>query len=277
MDDTAPVVAPASDGPATIIGLTSSPTMGQVVAALAAAQAEFDTPPKSQIARVRSDKGNYTYRYADLHDVIAAVRPALNRHKIALIQPVEIREGRVFVTTMLAHESGEFLSCTIMMPCGAAPQVIGTIITYCRRYGLTALSGLAADVDDDGEAGTQEVQDAPPPPPPVRKRTDPPKVPPMVPPSGVPEYTPGAAPARESRGVWVREVKRTRTPIMGYVAHLSNDTSAWTDDPAVAKLAHEFSQSKTPVDVVAESFEFQPGSTVQRIIELARVVGGDDA
>ena len=66
--------------------------------------------------------------------------------------PEEINEnGRLNITTMLAHSSGQYISSTLTMTVTKLdPQAIGSAITYGRRYALAAMVGLAQE-DDDGE------------------------------------------------------------------------------------------------------------------------------
>ena len=76
--------------------------------ALAAAQAEFLPVTKNKYY-LRS-KGGPKIWYAELSEILAAVRPALNRHGIFLFQRVETAQAGVTVETVVAHASGETLS-----------------------------------------------------------------------------------------------------------------------------------------------------------------------
>jgi len=67
------------------------------------------------------------------------------------------------VKTVFIHESGETLECTIPLFLGKRDmQGLGSAITYARRQGLMAMSGVAPD-DDDGNAavatGEQHARD----------------------------------------------------------------------------------------------------------------------
>ena len=123
-----------------------SSTSAAIGAALAAAQGEM--------AHAAKDAKNPHFRstYATLAAVIDAVRPALARHKIAIVQSPEVEGRVVHVATLLLHESGEYIGgvCSAEAKDGS-PQAVGSTITYLRRYGLQALAGIAAE-DDDGEA-----------------------------------------------------------------------------------------------------------------------------
>jgi len=112
--------------------------------------------PKAQAAMGDVIKGatNPAFRskYADLGAVIEAVIPALNGLGIALLQPTAYDGNNVKVATMLLHESGQWLRCTLAMPLSKRDaHGVGSAITYGRRYGLMAVAGVAPE-DDDGNA-----------------------------------------------------------------------------------------------------------------------------
>ncbi len=53
--------------------------------------------------------GEYSYRYADLPDVLAAVQPVLTKHGLAVVGlPDTTPEGEPALTTRLLHASGGF-------------------------------------------------------------------------------------------------------------------------------------------------------------------------
>lgn len=128
--------------------------------ALAAAQAEFKAPPKTK-------KAAYGM-YADLADILAAVRPALNAHGIYLFQKVTSDGVNVSVETVLGYKTGEVLSSGVLtMPVvrlgssSSSAQGIGATRTYACRYSLSTFLGIAADDDNDGndlDDGKQKSQ-----------------------------------------------------------------------------------------------------------------------
>lgn len=121
-------------------------------AAFAAFQSEVRDPVKD------SQNPHFRSRYADLHGVLAAVRPVLAKHGLAITQTINVREGQVhpLLETLLLHTSGESISSTVPLAVSkAGPQEFGSVMSYLRRYSLMALLGIAgADDDDDGEAAT---------------------------------------------------------------------------------------------------------------------------
>ena len=93
--------------------------------------------------------------YASLNNVREAVMPALNESGITLLQPTTSKEGKVYVETILLHESGEFISgdTEAVLAKVNDPQSLGSAISYARRYGLMSTLGLAAE-DDDGNSAS---------------------------------------------------------------------------------------------------------------------------
>ncbi len=144
----------------------SGDTVPALFAALAKAQGEFGPIERTMTARVRSRKGedsSYTYTYAPLDVVLAAVRPALSTNGIAVLQFPFTRKGAVVIRTRLGHASGEWLENDFVMVANTdTPQEIGSAIMYARRYALQALLGVSPDHDDDGaQASNQPSRQAP--------------------------------------------------------------------------------------------------------------------
>ena len=124
-----------------------SESQGQISGALAAAQAEIEAAPKDH------ENPHFKSRYADLNSVREACRIPLAKNKIAVIQLPHAEGKTVTVTTRLAHASGEWIECDLSADAqGPGIQQIGAAITYLRRFGLSAMTGVAPDDDDDGES-----------------------------------------------------------------------------------------------------------------------------
>jgi len=112
---------------------------------------ELQNPAKNRKVTVKSDKGSYTFEYADLASIMDIIRPVFLKNRLALVQPVSSDGQTVIVTTKIIHASGEVIQETTMS--GKVPgriQDLGGLITYLRRYALSSLVGIAADEDDDG-------------------------------------------------------------------------------------------------------------------------------
>lgn len=128
-----------------------------LTSALAAVQAELPAVGKDQTARVKSDKGNYTYKYADLAKVSAAILPRLSENGLAWVTlPTYDSEGRFVLQYELRHTSGESVSGAYPLPSTSRPQEMGSAITYARRYTLCAATGIAPEDDDDNAAVAEQ-------------------------------------------------------------------------------------------------------------------------
>ena len=122
--------------------------------ALAKAQSEMKNPPKDSV------NPHFKSRYADLATVRDTVMPVLNRHGLSVLQlPCEC-EQQPALTTILMHESGEWVETTILLRGKSDPQGVGSALTYMRRYTLQSIAGVAADDDDDGNAANRTSQPA---------------------------------------------------------------------------------------------------------------------
>jgi hypothetical protein len=124
--------------------------IGKLAGALAKAQ--------GQLRAAAKDSANpfFKSRYADLESCWNCCREALSANGIAVIQVPNGKSPEVSLTTMLAHTSGEYIVGTYTV-CAAKndPQAVGSALTYCRRYALTAFIGICAGDDDDGNAASQ--------------------------------------------------------------------------------------------------------------------------
>lgn len=123
----------------------------QIDAALAKMQGELTATAKGAKGQVR---GNKSYAYSTIADVWDAIREPLAKHGLAITQTEGYFDNFVTLTTTLRHVSGEQIegSRPIMTVEGAIkdPQAYGSALTYARRYGITAMVGIAPADDDDG-------------------------------------------------------------------------------------------------------------------------------
>ena len=115
---------------------------------------------QSEMGGVAKGKVNPFYKssYADINSCIEACMPALNKHGLSISQGNRFcATTGYYITTMLLHESGQWLKSEIRIPLTNKKdaQEIGSACTYGRRYGLTSMVGLA-QVDDDGNATVNE-------------------------------------------------------------------------------------------------------------------------
>ena len=99
----------------------------------------------------------YGYTYADLPAIFKVVNPLMKKHGIGFMQ--ELHEHSI-ITTIFHIESGEMRESRASIPQGVQLkgmndfQVLGSAITYIRRYALSSALGLVTDKDIDA-AGEQ--------------------------------------------------------------------------------------------------------------------------
>lgn len=128
-----------------------SDSIKELATALAKAQATIQPASKN------ATNPHFRSKYADLGAIWDACRKPLADNGLSVVQmPTDSGDGRVALTTMLLHTSGEYISstCSTRLQKDDA-QGVGSALTYLRRYALAAMVGIVADEDDDGNAASQ--------------------------------------------------------------------------------------------------------------------------
>jgi len=147
--------APPADGGFRIV---HSSDIGELAGAMAAAQSVFPPIPKTRTATIKTDKGTYTYSYADLADLLEGIRPGMAANGLAVVQPITHDNGVGSLVTLVIHKSGQWIRADYNLRLSQgmrdSPQAWGSAITYARRYSLSALIGVSAETDEDGAAAS---------------------------------------------------------------------------------------------------------------------------
>ena len=119
--------------------------------ALAKFQADIKDPARDK------DNPFFKSKYVALDGLLDAVRPALAKNGLSFIQSPVSSGQDMGVTTLLMHESGEWIESDpfLLHAVKNDPQSGGSAITYARRYSLSAVLGVAWDDDDDGNIATK--------------------------------------------------------------------------------------------------------------------------
>lgn len=124
--------------------------------ALVKLQADLPRIGKTETANT----GSYSYSYADLATLSAAIFPRLAQVGLAYVVTTMYDDtGRFVLAYSLVHVSGEERQGVYPLPSSGSPQAIGSAMTYGRRYCLCAVTGIAPDEDDDGRAAAAEHAD----------------------------------------------------------------------------------------------------------------------
>ncbi|HEY6018690.1 MAG TPA: ERF family protein [Candidatus Paceibacterota bacterium] len=126
----------------------------ELFAALSKAQAEIENASKN------ANNPHFRSKYADLAEVLTTIRDTFPRHGLSLIQSPSFDGAMCHVTTLVAHDKGGYLlSQASCVPAKSDAQGIGAATTYLRRYGASAMAGIAQE-DDDGQSAAHNRKPA---------------------------------------------------------------------------------------------------------------------
>lgn len=134
--------------------MKTSDALDQLATALAKAQSEMKN------AKLNAVNPHFKNKYANLAEIRDAVTPALTKYGIAVVQGTDTDGNNIVVFTRLIHASGQWIESRFPIPYDK-PQTMGSGITYGRRYTLAAVTNIAADEDDDGNAANDKPATAP--------------------------------------------------------------------------------------------------------------------
>lgn len=128
--------------------MNKSESIAKLAAALVAVQREIENVHKN------ATNPHFRSNYADLAEIINTVRPVLSKHGITVVQVPGFSDGICTLETLIAHESGEWISGVSGSPIQKDdPQGVGSAVTYLRRYSLASICAIAQE-DDDGNAAS---------------------------------------------------------------------------------------------------------------------------
>jgi len=94
----------------------------------------------------------FNSKYATLDAVWETIRKPLSDNGLSVAQTIALVEGEISLETTLFHTSGQWIQSSL--PINAKtnePQVVGSAITYARKYSVSAILGISSDDDDDAE------------------------------------------------------------------------------------------------------------------------------
>lgn len=127
--------------------MNKSDSIVKIAGALLKAQSEMGNAVKD------SKNPFFKSNFATLNAVREACLPVLNKHGVSVFQPTTVIDSKVYVETLMLHESGEYISGLYEVVTGKQndPQATGAAVSYARRYALQAMVNIGAE-DDDGES-----------------------------------------------------------------------------------------------------------------------------
>ena len=117
---------------------------------------------QQEVPVILKETSGYGYKYADLPVIFETINPLMKKHGLGFYQAVN---GENIKTVLFHIESGETIESDTHIPQGVQLkgmndfQVLGSAITYIKRYALSSLLGLVTDKDTD--AGGEQVEKVP--------------------------------------------------------------------------------------------------------------------
>lgn len=107
---------------------------------------------QQEVPVILKDTQGYGYNYADWTAILEVINPLLKKHGLGFYQALE---GEALKTVIFHAESAESIEGAADIPQGVQLkgmndfQVLGSGITYMKRYALSAMLGLITDSDTD--------------------------------------------------------------------------------------------------------------------------------
>jgi hypothetical protein len=138
--------------------------------AAALSQFQAEAPPiiENKIAYVNTDKGSYSYSYADLDAIMATIRPTLKATGLSVTFDTAISDDGKQITSLchVMHAAGHVETRRFVCPVDQAlrmndSQKMGSANSYANRYNVLNALGLTAGEDNDG-VGDDRTRGAPP-------------------------------------------------------------------------------------------------------------------
>lgn len=120
---------------------------------------------QKEVPVILKETEGYGYQYADLPKIFKEINPLMEKYGLGFTQLVtkDLENIPILKTTVFHVESGEEISSDTIIPQDVQLkgmnqfQVLGSAITYLRRYALSAMLGLVTDKDTDASGEEMEV------------------------------------------------------------------------------------------------------------------------
>ena len=109
---------------------------------------------QNEVPTIHEETKGYNYTYSNLNTIFKIIKPLLNKHGLGFTQ---LLNGTKLKTIIFHIDSGEMLESEAEIPQDVKLnsmntfQVMGSAITYYRRYSLSAALGLITDKDIDAK------------------------------------------------------------------------------------------------------------------------------
>lgn len=110
---------------------------------------------QQEVPAIHKGTKGYGYSYADLSTIFETINPILKKHNLGFTQLIQ---GDYINTKVFHTKTGEYIESNVDIPQNVVLkgqnefQVLGSAITYLRRYALSSALGLVTDIDADGNS-----------------------------------------------------------------------------------------------------------------------------
>ena len=117
---------------------------------------------QQEVPVILKDVQGFGYKYADLPAIFQTINPLMKKHGMGFYQAVNDNK----IKTVIFHiESGETIESETPIPVGVQLkgmndfQVLGSAISYIKRYAISSILGLVTDKDTD--ASGEQINNIP--------------------------------------------------------------------------------------------------------------------
>ena len=113
---------------------------------------------QQEVPTIHKATQGFGYTYADLPKIFEVINPILKKHGLGFTQLIN---GTELITIVFHVESGEQIESKTAIPQGVQLkgmndfQVLGSAISYLRRYCISSILGIVSDKDTD--AGGEQL------------------------------------------------------------------------------------------------------------------------
>ena len=114
---------------------------------------------QQEVPTIHKATQGFGYTYADLPKIFEVINPLLKKHGLGFTQLIN---GTELITIVFHVESGETIESKTSIPQGVQLkgmndfQVLGSAISYLRRYCISSILGIVSDKDTD--AGGEQIK-----------------------------------------------------------------------------------------------------------------------
>ena len=106
----------------------------------------------------------YGYTYSSLTEILSIINPIMKKHNLGFTQLIQ---NDTIQTIVFETTTGQSIESNISIPGDVKLkgmndfQVLGSAITYCRRYSISSILGIVTDKDIDGSGEQSKKPTAP--------------------------------------------------------------------------------------------------------------------